>query len=249
MTVSWKVSVIGMGVVGQATFEVLQRLGHQVEGSDLYQEQYPQRPSRSYLYFICVPEQSVEEPVSFIAKEFPSEEEIIVVRSTVPPGTCRKLEKKYQRHIFSMPEHLRAATALWDSWFPHYILLGQCCWSHGDMIERIYKPLGVPIIRTDPTTAELAKYAANNWFSTVISYWNSIYLLANKIGVNPHVVGKIVTGDPRISSYGTLMGIGLTGACLPKDLEAMIAFCQKVGANPTLFEAVKTVDELLKGDI
>ena len=95
---------------------------------------------------------------------------------------------------------------------------------------------------TDNTLAEMSKYVANNYLSVMITYWNEVKVLCDKVGVNPHALSKIVTMDSRIDSYGTIMGKGLTGKCLPKDLDAMLEFSHNAEVEPILLDAVKRAD-------
>ena len=113
------------------------------------------------------------------------------------------------------------------------------------MLESLYKPLRVPVVRTDPTTSELAKLASNNYFSTVISYWNTIEEIAKRVGVSGHQVGMIASMDPRISSYGARFHNKYGGRCLPKDAQQLIKFCGDIDYDPVLIKAVEEVNNLL----
>lgn len=238
-----KVQIIGLGVVGKATAAVLSRLGYDYVGKDKGDVL-----ERCHIAFICTPENVVASVVqNLMAKDCILSDGVIVIRSAVEPGICGSLARTYRTHIMSNPEFLREAVALSDAWLANYILLGECCRYHGDMLQDIYKPLGVPIVRCNSKTAETVKYAHNNFMSTLVTYWNQIALICQKVEVNPNIVARIATHDPRIPQYGTLItGEGLTGRCLPKDLDHMIEFCQKIGVEPTLFDAIKKVDERIK---
>ena len=108
-----RIQVIGYkGVVGGATYELLKRLGHEVTGSDKGEP-----INRADIYVICTPEGNVPE----VVRELLRYNELIVVRSTTPPGTIIGLIRNHGRHICHWPEHLREATALWDCYFPSFI--------------------------------------------------------------------------------------------------------------------------------
>ena len=236
-----RISVIGMGVVGTATFQLFEKLGHIPEGCD--KVNYQLHPRRSDFYFICVPEGDVEEPVKWIAENLP--EGLIVVRSSVLPKTCQALDKKYGRHICHNPEFLRESTALFDEMNPSRVVIGECCWYHGDELEKLYKPLQCTIVRTNPATSELTKLASNFCLASYISYWNEIEQIAKKIGVSGHQVGMIASLDPRISTYGSRFHQKFGGRCLPKDTQQLIDFAQSLGYDSILLKAVQKVNDEL----
>ena len=237
-----KLHVIGYkGVVGGATYELFTRLGYEVTGSDKGDPLLP-----ADVYFICVPEDAVEELVLHKISVSVWDRPLIVIRSSVPPGTCIRMSNKIAYlHISHNPEFLREAVAVQDEFSPARIVIGQCCEEHGDVLESLYKPLGVPIVRTDPTTSELVKLASNNYLSTVISYWNTVEEVAKRIGVSGHQVGMIASMDPRISSYGARFHGKYGGRCLPKDAQQLIKFSESIGYDPILIKAVEEVNNLL----
>ena len=156
--------------------------------------------------------------------------------------------EKYDTHICSNTEFLRAATALEDELNPWRVVIGECCPTPGELLVKLYEPLRVPIIRVDPRTAEMTKLTCNAYLATLISYFNEIHRLCEQIGVNSHVVGKIASMDPRISAYGaTQHSKPCAGRCLPKDIRALIQFFEAVGVDPILLKAVEETNERMKG--
>lgn len=233
-----KIEVIGhRGVVGNATYELFKRLGYEVTGSDK-----DEQIRKADVYFICVPEENIEGPISALTNYTDG---LIVIRSTVVPGTCKRLNEKYSRHICHNPEFVREATATQDELNPSRIVIGECCKNHGDLLEKIYGLLQRPIVRTDQGTSELVKLASNNYLSCVISYWNTVEEIAKRIGVSGHQVGMIASLDPRISDYGSRFHNKYGGSCLPKDVRHLIEFAQSVGYDPILLKAVEEVNETL----
>lgn len=248
-----RIQIIGAGTVGKATGEVFYRFGHCVvffdvdkeklvqlkrEGFDVYE-----KPTTADLHFICTPEGVVEKVVDQLMRW----EGLIVIRSSILPGTTKSLAEKYGRHISHNPEFLKAAMASWDSLNPDRVVIGECCENHGDILENLYKPLRAPIVRVDPTTSEMIKLASNATLSAYISFWNEIYKICNIIGVNSHVVGKVSSMDRRISEYGASMhGKAFGGVCLPKDLEHLIEFSEEKGYTPELLKAIKNLNERMK---
>lgn len=249
-----KIQIIGAGTVGRATGEALSRFGHRIIFYDIDKEkilelhskglEVSEKPvSQADIHFICTPESVVEKVVDQLAKF----DGLIVIRSSVLPGTTTRLTEKHGKHISHNPEFLRAAMASWDSLNPDRIVIGECCKNHGDVLEKLYKPLRAPIVRVDPTTSEIIKLASNATLSTYISFWNEIHNICNIIEVNSHVVGKVSSMDRRISEYGASMhGKAFGGACLPKDLDHLIEFSEEKGYTPELLKAIKNLNERMK---
>jgi UDPglucose 6-dehydrogenase len=125
------------------------------------------------------------------------------------------------------------------------IVIGEYDKKSGDILESLYNPLNKPIFRTDLKTAELIKYASNCMFATKISYWNEIFLICEKLGIDSQKVADIVGLDPRIGRYGTVHGKAFGGKCLPKDLKAFISFVEKY-RNVRLLKAVDEINEEMK---
>ena len=248
------IQVIGAGIVGRAAGEALSRFGHRVIFYDIDQEKILELQSKGFevskkpisqadIHFICTPEGVVEKVID----QLTTFDGLIVIRSSVLPGTTKRLAEKHGRHISHNPEFLRAAMASWDSLNPDRVVIGECCKNHGNILEKLYKPLRVPIVRVDPITSEMIKLASNATLSSYISFWNEIHKICSMIGVNSHIVGKVSSMDRRISEYGASMhGKAFGGACLPKDLDHLMEFSEKKGYIPELLKAIKNLNESMK---
>ncbi len=234
-----KLQVIGnKGIVGSATLVLLERLGYEVVGSDKGEK----RNSAS-MHFICVPEDFVEEVVMELVKV---DEGLIVVRSTTPVGTVSRLMEKYHRHICHWPEHLREATSFWDSYFPDFLNIGECCREHGDWLASVLAPIGVDILRSDINTSEASKYAINCFKAMLISFWNEFYGLSHKLGFNAHLAARIATHDSVVPKYGTILGHAYGGKCLPKDIRALIRTGESIGYDAKLLKACEDVNNKMR---
>lgn len=235
-----RVNVIGMGVVGKTTMDVLQRFGHQVVGIDCGQPIHA-----SDVYFVCTPEDAVESVIINLSRsEALNELSLVVIRSTTLPGTTKSLAERYQMHICHQPEFLREATAISDGLNPWRIVIGECCQQHDEFLEQLWKPLRCPVIRVNTVTSEIVKLTCNAHLAALISFWNEISEICLKLDINSHVVGKVSSLDPRISSYGaTMHGKPFGGRCLPKDLRRLIEFSHKLGCKVPLLEATQKVNE------
>ena len=211
-----RIGIIGLGVVGRATLTGFRCFGYDVWGYDKdSQKTECDEIQDADIYFVCTPEQAVEDVISQLAGFVTS---LIVVRSTTPPGTIAKLQQKFERHICHNPEFLRERNALDDFMFPDRIVIGECCKEHGDILAFLYEHFHAPIIRVTPTISETIKIVTNAWLYTQIEFWNEVKEKCEALGIPPQVVANAVTMDPRISNYGSKMiGNKPGGKCLPKD--------------------------------
>jgi UDPglucose 6-dehydrogenase len=248
-----EITVTGMGVVGTATADCFRRFGHNICCLDIKSERLEElrndgfnvshEPVDADVHFICTPETEVDEVLGRLRDVGG----LPVIRSSILPGTTRHLMEKYDIHICFCPEFLREATALQDELNPWRVVIGECCSTHGQILEELYRPLGAPTVRVDPTTAEMVKLTCNAYLAMLISYFNEVHQICNQIGVNSHLVGKIASMDPRISTYGAIQhSKPYGGRCLPKDTRTLIEFCQAQGVEPVLLKAVEKVNEGMK---
>jgi len=229
-----KILVIGhKGIVGNATYWLLTRLGYCVSGCDKGDTPIP-----SDIAFVCLPESEVRPDV---LRDYRTG--LFVVRSTVLPGTCEELQIDLNTHVAHNPEFLREATAVMDSFNPDRIVIGECCHMHTGILQTIYAPLRRPIHTASRKTTELTKLACNGYLAAVISYWNEVDMIAEKIGVNGTMVGMLASTDPRISGYGSRLHGKFGGKCLPKDTEHLIKLATQAGMQPSLLRAVLAVND------
>lgn len=187
---------------------------------------------------------------------------LIVIKSTIPPGTTDSIVipilSKYKElgtavGVCMNPEFLTEFAETWTE-DQHYvrtfvteerIVIGEYDLKSGDILEKIYRPLNIPIFRVDLTTAEMIKYASNCMLATKISYWNEIFLICQKIGVDSQEIADIAALDSRIGKYGTIHGKAFGGKCLPKDLKTFIAFAEKLHEIP-LLKAVDQINDFMR---
>jgi UDPglucose 6-dehydrogenase len=191
---------------------------------------------------------------------------LVVVKSTVVPQTTEKvvipiLEKHTMKKagvefgVCMNPEFLTEISGSWskdmgtkkDFFTEDRIVIGEYDTKSGDVLEELYKPLNKPIFRTDLKTAELIKYTSNCMLATKVSYWNEIYLICDRLGIDSKAVADIVARDPRIGKYGSVHGKAFGGKCLPKDLKAFISFAEKY-RDTRLLKAVDAINEEMKAN-
>ncbi len=154
---------------------------------------------------------------------------VVVVKSTVPIGTNDKLEQFIKNHLLynvhvdvaSNPEFLAQGTAVKDTLHASRIVLGIERESVKAVLTEVYKDFNVPVIVTDRKSAEMIKYASNNFLALKVSYINEIANLCEKIGANIEDVSKGMGYDSRIGNKFLKSGIGYGGSCFPKDTKAL----------------------------
>ncbi len=182
---------------------------------------------------------------------------IIVIKSTVVPGTSeiikQTLEKKLGKKsgvgfgLITNPEFLSEGSAVNDTLNPHVIVIGGIEKKFIRIMKKFYQGFhkkNIPIITTNPQTAEMIKYANNSFLATKISFINQLANISQQLpGVNIDDVAKTIGLDPRIGTPFLKAGPGYGGSCLPKDINAFITFSTQLGYHPTLLKMVKKTNE------
>jgi len=214
--------------------------------------------NRQDLVFICVPTPYVEgqgfDP-SFVRQAITSLSpgKIVVIKSTVVPGTTEKLQKEFPQHkFFFNPEFLTESTADQDMCYPDRQVLGYTSESFsvaGDIM--LLLPLA-PFEKLMPATAaEMVKYFNNSWFATKVVFANQIYDICNKLGIDYNTVKDSAAADKRVGrshldvEHKGYRGYG--GKCLPKDTRSLIQLGDEVGAKMELLKVVEEINNRLTG--
>jgi UDPglucose 6-dehydrogenase len=169
---------------------------------------------------------------------------VIIIKSTVVPGTVEEYVESYPSlNIVFSPEFLTERNAKLDFINSARIILGGP--DHlTDSVERMFRVRfpHTPIVKTDYATAQLIKYMANCFFAVKISFMNEMKQLADATGVNwEHAVRGFITdgriGNSHIDVPGHDGSLGFGGKCFPKDINALIYKSKSVGVKPTVLEA------------
>jgi len=238
-----KIQIVGVGAVGSAQAYLASKLGNEVIGFDPGKKTHQHarmvpKLEDADITFICTPEAYVANAVDNYVQE--GAKGLLVIKSTVPSGTTMEMRDRYQMHICHNPEFLREKTANEDILHPHVVAIGQCCDIHCATLKEFYKPLGCPIVVSQPTVTETVKLTLNAYLSTLISFWNEIDKLAKDLHISTEDVANIVKFNPRVSSYGTeFFGSPFGGKCLPKDLDQILNVYKKMGTDAFLFDAIR----------
>jgi UDPglucose 6-dehydrogenase len=175
---------------------------------------------------------------------------IIVNKSTVPVGsrdfverTIRgRLPENVEFDVASNPEFLREGTAVFDFMHPDRVVLGTTSERAAGWLTDLYRPLGAPLIVTDPATAEMIKYASNTFLATKISFINAIANICDAVGADVKEVALGMGYDARIGFEFLKPGPGFGGSCLPKDSRALIHVAEENGYDFQLLRGVLDVN-------
>lgn len=180
----------------------------------------------------------------------------IVIKSTVPPGTCSLVKQEILRvnpnakfDIVSNPEFLREGVAVRDFMQPDRIVIGLDNAFNREIMAKLYKPLhlqNVPIVYTSLETAELIKYASNALLATKIAFINEMADVCEKVGADVQVLAHAVGLDQRIGPQFLQPGPGFGGSCFPKDTLGLQNFAHSVGAPAKIIDAVINANNVRK---
>lgn len=154
---------------------------------------------------------------------------VVVVKSTVPIGTNDKIEKLIRREqgagiqiaVVSNPEFLAQGTAVRDTLHASRIVIGAEEDFAKEIMLRVYEKFDAPKLVTDRKSAEMVKYASNDFLALKISYINEIANLCELVGANIEDVTAGMGFDTRIGNQFLKAGIGYGGSCFPKDTKAL----------------------------
>jgi GDP-mannose 6-dehydrogenase len=159
---------------------------------------------------------------------------VVVIRSTVLPGTMHKIVipvleetsgRKAGTHfgVCHNPEFLREGSAVKDFYYPPKTVIGELDRASGDLLAALYEKIDAPLIRTNLETAEMVKYVDNSWHALKIGFANEIGNLCKSLDIDSHAVMKIFCQDEKLNISPAYLrpGFAFGGSCLPKDLRAL----------------------------
>ncbi|MEW6088279.1 MAG: UDP-glucose/GDP-mannose dehydrogenase family protein [bacterium] len=201
---------------------------------------------------------AVESVASHIGKNINSYK-VIVNKSTVPVGTCRRLaeiigcnlkNKHTSFDIVSNPEFLKEGSAVQDFMRPNRVIVGtesrKALRIMKDIYDSLFLSTGAYFVATNLETAEMIKYASNAFLAAKVSFINEIACLCELVGADVKVVSRGMGLDERIGSKFLHAGPGYGGSCFPKDISGLEFLAKQVGYNFKIAKAVMEVNRTHK---
>tara|TARA_E500000331_G_scaffold340053_1_gene370972 strand:- start:1833 stop:2681 length:849 start_codon:yes stop_codon:yes gene_type:complete len=266
-----KIGIIGNGFVGSA---ILHGFILHVEDIMIY-DKNPKRRTHSMedlvtesdVIFVCVPTPMfesgecdlsiVESVVDEMSQYDCAKSKVVVIKSTVVPGTVESLANKYPKMNFVFnPEFLTERKARLDFINTSRIVLGSNKSIACDIVEDLYRTRFpyTQVIKTDFGTAQLIKYMANCFFATKVSFMNEMYQVCEAInGDWEKAMEGFITdgriGNSHIDVPGHDGDMGFGGKCFPKDLNAMIKRAEALGVDPTVMKGAWEKNKEVRTDL
>ena len=174
------------------------------------------------------------EAASISAAEYLKNQAILVLKSTVPPGTKDRIEALISNKtdvefaVASMPEFLKEGSAVADTLNPDRIVIGSKQKWVIDKLLELNKDIPGKRIIVSPDSAQMAKYSANSYLAQRITFINQVANLCEKNGANINEVIECIGADKRIGSHYWYPGLGYGGSCFPKDVKELAAYAKSV---------------------
>jgi len=178
---------------------------------------------------------------------------IVIIKSTVPPGTTEKLNKKNRNlNVIFSPEFLTEANHIDDFKNQTRIILGGPR-PYTTKVKTMFRKAfpKIPIVKTGYKTAEMVKYFLNNFLTVKVLFANEMYQICEELGIDYDKVTEYSLYDTRIGrSHLAVPGpdgdFGVGGHCFPKDLAAMIYLSEQLGIDPQILKCVQNKNEKIR---
>ena len=261
-----KIGIIGQGYVGSAIkigFEPY----YELETYDKYDVDksscsLDKLVESCKVIFVCVPtpmnkngscNTDIVEGVVDDINKLSSKEKIVVIKSTISPGTTDRLNKKYKKiSVIFNPEFLTEANFIEDFKNQTRIILGGTR-KGTNKLRQIYSKVFPKshIIKTGSKTAEMVKYMTNTYLATKVSFANEIYQICEKLNIDYDKVVEYSTLDERLGySHWSVPGpdedFGFGGHCFPKDLQALISVADELDLDVDVLRSAKYTNDKVR---
>ncbi len=177
---------------------------------------------------------------------------VVVIKSTVPVGTNRKVADKLKEltgrtvDVASNPEFLKEGAAIDDFTKPDRVVVGAERPAVVEVLHDLYKPFlrtDKPFLSMSLESAEMTKYVANCMLATKISFINEMANICERVGADINDVRKGIGHDARIGFSFLFPGVGYGGSCFPKDVQALIYVAEQTGIDPQVLKTVHQVND------
>jgi len=257
------IGIIGQGFVGNAVYQKFKKY-YSINTYDLDSSKCnssEQETLDNKIVFVCLPtpmdevgrcNTSIVEGAVKRCFEF-GKTKIVVIKSTVSPGTTEKLNQKYPSlQIVFNPEFLTERNAVSDYENQNRIILGGPRPATTELKQIFSKAFPkAHIIKTDSTHAEMVKYLTNTFLSVKVSFANEIYQICNELKIDYDKVVEYATLDERLgTSHWGVPGhdgdFGFGGHCFPKDLSALIHLTRELGTVSNVLEAAHETNDQVR---
>ncbi|MDP4145737.1 MAG: UDP-glucose/GDP-mannose dehydrogenase family protein [Bacillota bacterium] len=179
---------------------------------------------------------------------------LIVIKSTVPIGVNDQIEAFIKENlknnvkieVASNPEFLAQGTAVNDTLNASRIVIGVESKTAEEILREVYNRFNQPIVVTSRRSAEMIKYASNDFLALKISFINEVANLCELVGANVEDVSLGMSYDPRIGNKFLNPGLGYGGSCFPKDTKALQWFAETNGYEIKTVKATIEVNQFQK---
>lgn len=180
---------------------------------------------------------------------------VVVVKSTVPVGTNRKVANRLKEllgrdvDVASNPEFLKEGCAIDDFTKPDRVVVGSDRAEPAETLQELYKPFlrtEKPFLAMGLESAEMTKYVANCLLATKISFINEMANLCERVGADINDVRRGIGHDQRIGFAFLFPGVGYGGSCFPKDVRALFSVAREKDMKLHMLEAVDNVNNRQK---
>ena len=260
------IGIIGQGFVGNAIYQKFKNyynvLTFDLDNSKCNSTE-KELIDNSEVIFVCLPTPMNQDGscnidiVEGVIKKINdiSKDKIVVIKSTIVPGTTDKLNSKYENITIAFnPEFLTERNAIEDYENQNRIILGgprTATTKLKQVFSKVFPK--AEIIKTDSTHAEMVKYLINTFLSVKVSFANEIYQLCGKLSIDYDKVVEYATHDERLgNSHWSVPGhdgdYGFGGHCFPKDLSALISLTNELGTLNNVLDATKKTNDNVRVD-
>jgi UDPglucose 6-dehydrogenase len=260
------IGIIGQGFVGNAIYQKFKNyynvLTFDLDNSKCNSTE-KELIDNSEVIFVCLPTPMNQDGscnidiVEGVIKKIndTSKDKIVVIKSTIVPGTTDRLNSKYENITIAFnPEFLTERNAIEDYENQNRIILGgprTATTKLKQVFSKVFPK--AEIIKTDSTHAEMVKYLINTFLSVKVSFANEIYQLCGKLSIDYDKVVEYATYDERLgNSHWSVPGhdgdFGFGGHCFPKDLSALISLTNELGTLNNVLDATKKTNDLVRVD-
>jgi len=249
----YTVAILGNGFVGSALGYALSTANINSQFDIRIYDVDPKRRTHNFeesvemseFIFLCLPTPPkkdysidtsiIESVLKRLSKFDRMDEKIVIVKSTVLPGFCKKMSKKHGLRIVDNPEYLTARNAKMDMIYAPQITIGSDDKKTGERVKELYMARfgKMKYTMTDSITSEMTKYVLNCFFATKLSFLNEMKQLADKIGVNWEKLIEGFVCDLRTGKSHTIVGenspdgkLGWGNLCFIKDVSAITKFAE-----------------------